>query len=258
LSGDGLAESSQNSSSDAGGAGLGSVDIGGVVECVEEVLDRVATSRLRPLLQELFQPVAGGRQQCAARRPGHPGHLEGAGLGHVERSAADDSVPFAGGNQPVECVPLAGATGWGIGVDGVDQLVELVASVEPDVAGGEPVLGEGFDHALDVIEVDVGDDHDVELGRLIGRLPQISAESLVVAALEPAVDQDPKGPVARRPVFDDEAVATLGRQCPDRDCGHRPLPLVSPRASRVNRACSTVRVMSPWPKMTWRLAVANM
>ena len=241
-----------------GGAGLRPAEVGGVVECVEEVLDRIATSWFRPLPQELLQPVAGGRQQCAARRAGHPGHLEGAGVGYVDRSAADDSVPSAGRDQPVESVPLAGATARGIGVEGVDQLVELVASVEPDVAGGELLRGEGFDHALDVIEIDVGDDDDVELGRLIRRLPQISAESLVVAALEPTVDQDPKGPVARRAVFDDEAVAALGRQRPHRDGGHRPLPLVSPCASRVNPARSTVRVMSPCPKMTWRFAAASM
>ena len=41
-----------------GGASIRPVDVRGIVEGVEKVRDRVATRRLRPLLQQLLQPVA--------------------------------------------------------------------------------------------------------------------------------------------------------------------------------------------------------
>ena len=83
----------------------------------------------------------------------------------MDRLASDDRVAFVRWDQFVEGVSLAVAT---IGGVGIHQVLELVASVEPDTLGGQLFLGECFDDPLDVIEIDVGHDHDVELGRLIG------------------------------------------------------------------------------------------
>ena len=124
----------------------------------------------------------------------------------VDRLAVDHPVPPVGGNERAQLVALANAA-----CVSIDERVDLVATVEPDVGGVEVLPAKGMDDAIDVIAVDVGDDHDVELrGSPAGAARCGPSPDLVLRA-EPAIDEDPMH-IRTRPVLHHEAVAACRRK----------------------------------------------
>ena len=144
-----------------------------IVERVEQILGGVVDhpQRVRPLGEQPLEPLARRRQQRAA---GATGELEAhrSCRRDVDRLPVDHPVPTVGGNERTQLVALPNAAGGSF-----DERVDLVATVEPDVGGVEVLVAKGPDDAVDVIAVDVGDDHDVELRRLADRSSQVRAES---------------------------------------------------------------------------------
>ncbi len=112
--------------------------------------------RIRPLVEQFLEPFPRRRQQ---RATGSTGKLElhRPCRRDVDRLAVDHTVAPVGRDERTQLVALPNAAGAS-----VDERVDLVAAVEPDVRGLEMLPAEGMDDAVDVVAVDVSDDHDVE------------------------------------------------------------------------------------------------
>ena len=173
----------------------------------------------------------------------------------------DDPIPLLRRDQPAELVALADATAACVDVD---QRVDLVATVEPDLVGIEMSVAQRPDHPVDVVAIDMGDDCQVEPDRS-PRARQERAETVVIGRRQPPVDQQPPTS-GSGPVLDDEAVATGGgehrqlhRSIGRRRRRHRLLRRLRHRtpAIRSNRSRPGGTPISPVPNTTCRFAAAR-